>query len=175
VYFALSALSGCFAVSIAIISSYVGDVCAPRQRTVAFGQVVGMLGFGGLIGIGLGGILPYHTAKWIPLFLVATNTCYAISFLHESLHPEDRMQVELRDANPFKTLGYINKTPLVQRVAAMTFLATVAQNGIQDTILFYLRNKRGFESPDIALFFVSGPGCHYFASMGWLTNLREKL
>jgi len=116
------------------------------------------LGFGGLLGIGLGGILPYHAAKWIPLFMLVINTCYTVSFLHESLHPESRVQVDLSDANPFKTLGYINKTPLVQRVAVMTFLATVAQNGIQDTMLFYLRNKQGFEPPDIALFLLVAMG-----------------
>jgi len=40
----------------------------------------------------------------------------------------------------------------------MTFLATVAQNGIQDTILFYLKENQHFSTQMLATFLVVGMG-----------------
>jgi len=122
--------------------------------------VVGVLGVGGLIGVTLGGILPYTIAKWVPLGLVVINTLYLYLFVRESLPISERSP--FRWESPFRTLGALRKKALVQRVAVMSFLATIAQTGIQDTILFYLRAQHNFSPSQTATFLVLGMAAMVF-------------
>jgi DHA1 family tetracycline resistance protein-like MFS transporter len=155
VYFAIAAISGVVAVSIALISSFIGDVCPPTERSRAFGQVVGVLGIGGLLGIGLGGTLHYSICKWLPLLFAFVNCIYIVFCVPESLHNPTYQFVLTA---PLEGIGYLRKTHLIETVALMTFLATVAQNGIQDTILFYLRDQQGFTTQMLATFLIVGMG-----------------
>jgi len=155
IYFSIAAASGVVAVSIALISSFIGDVCPPKERSRAFGQVVGVLGIGGLLGIGLGGTLHYDVCKWLPLIFMVVNSFYIIFCVPESLYNPDRRWAA---SDPLEGVGYLRKTPLIETVAAMTFLATVAQNGIQDTILFYLKDQQSFTTEMLATFLVVGMG-----------------
>jgi len=154
-YFVIGAVSGVAAVSIALISSFIGDVCPPTERSRAFGQVVGVLGIGGLLGIGLGGTLDYSICKWLPLAFCIINSIYIILCVPESLHNPTRRWVT---SDPLEGINYLRKTPLIETVALMTFLATMAQNGIQDTILFYLKVERDFTTEMLATFLIVGMG-----------------
>jgi len=172
VYFIIAALSGVVAVSIALISSFIGDVCHPTERSRAFGQVVGVLGIGGLLGIGLGGTLDYSICKWLPLVFCVINAIYIIFCVPESLYNPTRRWVT---GDPLEGISYLRKTPLVETVAIMTFLATMAQNGIQDTILFYLKGEHNFTTEMLATFLIVGMGATVLVQWIGLPLLEDYL
>jgi len=93
-----------------LISSYIGDVCPPSERSRAFGQVVGVLGIGGLLGIGIGGTVPYSICKWLPLAFAAVNGIHIFFGVPESL-PNPSRQFTL--SSPLEAIGYLRKTPLI--------------------------------------------------------------
>lgn len=105
-----------------IANAYVADFTAPEDRARAFGWLGAALGLGFVLGPALGGLLGAFGPRvpfWVAAALAAVNFLWGLKALPETLAPENRRAVVLREANPFGILTVFRRHTGVLRLAAI--------------------------------------------------------
>lgn len=133
-------LAGITGASFTVAGAYIADISTPEKKAANFGLLGAAFGLGFIIGPVIGGV----AAQWgvrVP-FLVAAglsllNFLYGLFVLPESLKPEDKRSFNWRKANPFSSLLYFKKYPVVIGFMLSFFLIYVSGHAVQSTWTFF--------------------------------------
>ena len=107
-------LSGISGATHSTAAAYIADVTEPQQRAQAFGMLGAAFGLGFILGPAIGGFLGQFDPRY-PFFasaaLAASNFCYGLFVLPESLDREHRRRFDWKRANAFGTFAHLAKVP----------------------------------------------------------------
>jgi len=142
------AVSGICAASFSTANAYIADVTPKEKRAAAFGLLGAAFGIGFIVGPALGGFLGHLHIRlpfWVAAGLSLVNFCYGFFVLPESLPPERRSaRFDWRHANPFGVLVLLRRYPQVFGLAAVFFLANLAQFSLNSTYVLYTDYRYGW-------------------------------
>lgn len=114
----------------ATANAYIVDVTPPEKRAGAFGVLGAAFGIGFIIGPLLGGVLgeiDLHLPFWVAAGCSATNWCWGLFVLPESLKPENRREFSWARANPLGALLALKRLPAVLGLTESYFILMLAQ------------------------------------------------
>ncbi len=121
-------ISGLTGANIAVANSYISDISTEVQRAAYYGKLGAAFGLGFIIAPAVGGLLGAHFGPTAP-FLAAALFCvinflFGIFIMPESLPPEKRRAINLRDFHPLKSMvKSFRLSPLLISVYGLYFLA----------------------------------------------------
>jgi len=133
-------ISGITAASISTAMAYVADVTPVEKRASAFGRTGIAFGLGFVLGPALGGILGEIDPRlpfWAAAGLSLLNGLYGSTVLPESLPPERRRPFEWRRANPVGSLKLLRSHAGLTRLAAISFLGSLAHAVLPSVFVLY--------------------------------------
>ena len=147
-------ISGMFSASLATANAYIADVVAPEQRARAFGMMGAAFGVGFIAGPLIGGWLGAHELRW-PFWCAAglalLNFLYGLLVLPESLPPQRRSRrIDWRQANPLGALQLLRGLPQVFSLAAVVFLANLAQYVYPSIFVLFAGYRYGWGPTEVA-------------------------
>jgi len=150
--FVTRALNGISGANITACSSYIADITPPEKRAAGFGILGAAFGLGFVIGPVTGGVLgeydiyyPFYAAAALSL----ANWVYGYFVLPESLPKERRSKFDLRKAHPIEAIRSLSAYPGVLGVAAVLFLANVAQFALHSTWVLYTTLKFNWSTKQV--------------------------
>lgn len=142
-------LSGITGASFTTANAYVADVSTPADRARNFGLMGAMFGLGFVFGPAIGGLLGTLGPRvpfWVAAGVVALNWAYGLLVLPESLPPDQRRAVSLREANPLGGLVILSRYPLVAGLAATFFFSHLAHRAMETVWVLYTHYRFGWEA-----------------------------
>jgi len=146
--FLARAVSGIMGASFTTAHAYIADISTPQNRAANFGLAGAAFGLGFIFGPALGGLLG-HWGPRVPFLvsagIVLINWLYGLLILPESLPPERRRKVTLREANPLGGIALLGKYPLVAGLAVTFVLVSLAQRGMESIWVLYTHYRYGWE------------------------------
>lgn len=149
-------IAGATAGNVSAASAYIADITPPEHRARRFGMIGAAFGLGFMAGPMLGGFLgaidlrlPFLVAAG----LVAINVIYGIFVLPESLPPERRRTMRLRDATPLGALRLFTAIPRLWRLAAAWSVRWFGLGAIQAVFVLYASLRFGWGPRENGIFF----------------------
>jgi DHA1 family tetracycline resistance protein-like MFS transporter len=139
-------------------SAYIADVSTPEERTKNFGMIGMSYGLGFIIGPAVGGFLGQFNLN-APLFAAGVVALLSVAliyfFLPESLPVEkrERAALQVRDFNPFMTIGDMARKPGIALILAVSMLFNFTFDGINSTLGLFVIDKFKAQPWTIGLFF----------------------
>ena len=140
-------ISGMTAASFSCASAYITDITPPDKRAARFGLISVAFGFGFVTGPVLAGILGSYNTRlpfWVAAGLSLVNFAFGFFVLPESLPVEKRSPWRWRGANPVGAIHMLWTRPGLSGLAAVSFLALVANNALPTICVLYATNRYGF-------------------------------
>lgn len=141
----------------ATAQAYIADISTPADRAKNFGLTGAAFGLGFVLGPALGGALAGINLN-LPVFFAGTvallNFILGWVSLPESLKPENRRVLRLKDLNP---LGQINDLFQHDRIKGFlwtTFIFNFAFSGFSSVFVLFLNRRFGWGPSSAALVFV---------------------
>ncbi len=147
-------VAGGASASIATASAYIADVTEPARRAAAFGMLGAAFGAGFVLGPAFGGWLGNADPRlpfWVAAGLSALNLLYGVFVLPESLAPANRTPFRLARAAPWKAMAMLRDTPGVAGLAAVYFLAMLAQEVLPAVAVLYTAHRYGWDAATMGL------------------------
>ncbi len=127
-------LAGILGATISTSNAFIADITPKEKRAAAFGLLGAAFGVGFIFGPLIGGVLgnidlryPFYLAAFISLI----NVVFGYFVLPESLPPERRRRIRLKEANPLNALLQVGRYGSVTILILAYFLAGLAQTGLQ--------------------------------------------
>jgi len=161
-------IAGALGATFSAAGAYLADVTPPEKRAQSFGLIGAAFGFGFITGPAIGGILGSIDLR-LP-FLVAAllsvlDFAFAYFALPESLAPENRKAVNLKQANPVGALREIGRYSSVLGLIAIFVLAQFANRVAEMTWVLFTSyrfhwgpTETGLSLAAVGLMFVIGQG-----------------
>ncbi len=140
-------LSGITGASFTAASAYIADVSPPEKRAQNFGLIGAAFGVGFIIGPALGGLLGEWGERvpfWAAAGLSFANLLYGIFILPESLKPENRRPLRIREANPIGVFTVLGKYPLVWGLAGTLAASNLALQCLASTWVLWGTDQFGW-------------------------------
>ena len=145
--FAGRLFAGVMGASFTTANAYIADVSTDETRARNFGFVGMMFGLGFTIGPALGGLLGGIHMR-LPFFVAAglalVNWLYGYFVLPESLPPEKRSPIQLKNLNPLGTIRQLRVYPMVAGLAAVFVCKSLAQRGLENVWVLYTGYRYGW-------------------------------
>lgn len=133
-------IAGISAANISAANAYIADVSPPGLRARNFGLVGAAFGIGFIVGPLLGGLFGAFGLR-VPFLVAAAltlaNALYGLFVLPESLAVQNRRPYSLRQSNPFMSLGFLGRYPVVLRLVATLVCFYLAQQALYTTWVLY--------------------------------------
>lgn len=133
-------IAGISAANVTAANAYIADVSPPDQRARNFGLVGAAFGIGFIVGPLLGGLFGTFGLR-VPFVVAAiltlANALYGLFVLPESLAQENRRPFQWHQANPFESLGFLGRYPVVLRLVATLICVYLAQQALYSTWVLY--------------------------------------
>ncbi len=147
-FFVGRVLAGIGGASIGTAAAYIADVSPPEKRAQNFGLIGMSFGLGFIAGPLMSAVLGTVQLPWLGLdplrtpFIVAglftlLNAVWGVFFVPESLAPENRRPFSWSRANPFGTLRYLSRYPVVLGLALVWLIIGIAQRSLESTWVLY--------------------------------------
>jgi DHA1 family tetracycline resistance protein-like MFS transporter len=147
-------VSGITGASFSAATAYIADVSPPEKRAQNFGLIGAAFGLGFILGPLLGGLLSGLGLR-VPFFVAAgltlLNWLYGFFVLPESLKPQNRREFSWARANPVGSLIGLGRYPVVLGLVGSIFLASLAQNALQNTWVFYTGFRYNWNARDVGI------------------------
>lgn len=140
-------IAGATAGNVSAATAYIADITPPEQRAQRFGLIGAAFGLGFMAGPMLGGFLgaidlrlPFLVAAG----LVALNVVYGIFVLPESLPPERRRPLRLREATPLGAMRMLAAVPRLWRLAAAWSVRWFGIGALQAVLVLFTELRFGW-------------------------------
>jgi DHA1 family tetracycline resistance protein-like MFS transporter len=133
-------LSGITSASFATGYAYIADVTTKEKRAGYYGMLGAAFGVGFVLGPAVGGILGSFDLRlpfWVAGGLSLLGTAYGFFILPESLPPERRAPLDLRNANPLGSLGFLRGHRALFGLATAAFLYRMAHDAMPSLFVLY--------------------------------------
>lgn len=137
-------INGISGANISACNAYIADITPPEKRAAGYGLLGAAFGLGFMLGPLAGGWLgsidlrlPFVAAGSLTL----ANWLYGLFVLPESLPLDKRRAFSWKKANPWGSLLWITRHPIVLALAASLFLLNVAQFGLHTTWVLSMSNR----------------------------------
>jgi DHA1 family tetracycline resistance protein-like MFS transporter len=133
-------LSGITSASFATAYAYVADVTTREKRAGYYGMLGAAFGVGFVLGPAVGGLLGSVDLRlpfWVAGGLSLVGTAYGFFILPESLPPERRAALDLRNANPLGSLTFLRGHRALFGLAAAAFLYRMAHDAMPSLFVLY--------------------------------------
>lgn len=161
-------IAGALGATFSAAGAYLADVTPPEKRAQSFGLIGAAFGFGFITGPAIGGILGSIDLR-LPFLVAALLSILDFTFtyfaLPESLAPENRKAVNLRQANPVGALREIGRYSSVLGLIAIFVLAQFANRVAEMTWVLFTSyrfhwgpTETGLSLAAVGLMFVIGQG-----------------
>lgn len=145
-------IAGIGGASIGTAGAYIADVSPPEKRAQNFGLIGMAFGLGFIAGPLMSSVLGTVQLPWLGLdplrtpFIVAgcftlLNAVWGVFFVPESLAPENRRPFSWARANPFGTLSYLSRYPVVLGLAIVWCIIGIAQRCLESTWVLYTEHR----------------------------------
>lgn len=145
-------IAGIGGASIGTAGAYIADVSPPEKRAQNFGLIGMAFGLGFIAGPLMSSVLGTVQLPWLGLdplrtpFIVAgcftlLNAVWGVFFVPESLAPENRRPFSWARANPFGTLSYLSRYPVVLGLAIVWCIIGIAQRSLESTWVLYTEHR----------------------------------
>ena len=122
--------AGIFASTFSTANAYIADITPPDQRGRMFAVLGASFGAGFILGPAIGGVLGDINVRY-PFFAGAavafTNMIFGVFFVRESLPESKRRAFSWARANTVGTLVRLARTPGIQSLLPVFFLATLSR------------------------------------------------
>lgn len=145
-------INGITAANFSTCNAYVADVTPPQDRAKRFGAMGACFGIGFIMGPLVGGVLGEHHLRWPFAFAAALafiNFTYGLFVLPESRPKEQRTPLDLRKANPLKTLSTLSAFPGVAPLAVVLFLLNFSNFSLHSTWVLYTGHRFHWGPQDV--------------------------
>jgi DHA1 family tetracycline resistance protein-like MFS transporter len=133
-------LSGITSASFATGYAYIADVTTKEKRAGYYGMLGAAFGVGFVLGPAVGGLLGSVDLRlpfWVAGGLSLLGTAYGFFILPESLPPERRAPLDLRNANPLGSLGFLRGHRALFGLATAAFLYRMAHDAMPSLFVLY--------------------------------------
>lgn len=133
-------LSGITSASFATGYAYIADVTTKDKRAGYYGMLGAAFGVGFVLGPAVGGILGSIDLRlpfWVAGSLSLVGTAYGFFILPESLPRERRAPLDLRNANPLGSLGFLRGHRALFGLATAAFLYRMAHDAMPSLFVLY--------------------------------------
>src|SRR5690349_15100642 len=147
-------VAGAFGATFTPAGAYIADVSPPEKRAANFGLLGVAFGLGFIAGPALGGVLGATNLR-LPFIVCAgltfLNFLFGLLVMPESLKPEHRRAIDVRQMNP---IGAVRAVWRYGAVAALVpvFVATqLAQQGLQSVWVPYATYRYGWDVAGVGL------------------------
>lgn len=145
-------IAGIGGASIGTAGAYIADVSPPEKRAQNFGLIGVAFGLGFIAGPLMSSVLgtvqlpglgldPLRTPFIVAGCFTLLNAVWGVFFVPESLPPEHRRPFSWSRANPFGTLTYLSRYPVVLGLAFTWLLVGIAQRGLESTWVLYTEHR----------------------------------
>lgn len=145
-FLVIRAFAGIFASTFSTANAYIADITPPDQRGRMFAVLGAAFGAGFIMGPAIGGVLGDINVRY-PFYagalVAAINLVFGIFFVRESLVPEKRRAFAWSRANTFGTLVRLARTPGIQSLLPVFFLATLS-SWVYPTVWAYVAKAKFF-------------------------------
>ncbi|MCF3946143.1 MFS transporter [Acidiphilium iwatense] len=151
-------IAGATAGNVSAASAYIADITPPEQRAQRFGMIGAAFGLGFMAGPMLGGFLGAIDLRLpfvIAACLVALNVLYGVFVLPESLPPERRRELRLRDATPLGAMRVLAAAPRLWRLAAAWSVRWFGLGALQAVFVLYAELRFGWGPRQNGVFFTA--------------------
>lgn len=142
-------VAGISAANISAANAYIADISPSGQRARNFGLVGAAFGIGFIVGPLVGGLFGAYGLR-VPFFVAAAltlgNALYGLFVLPESLAKQNRRRYHLRQSNPFMSLGFLGRYPVVLRLVATLVCFYLAQQALYTTWVLYTTYRFEWDS-----------------------------
>lgn len=170
-------LSGITAASVSTANAYIADITPPAERAAKFGLMGAAFGVGFVLGPGLGGVLGGLDLRfpfWAAGLLSLANFVYGWFVLPESLPANRRSRFTLATANPLGSLRLLGATPDLRRLAAMSFLFSLAQFALNSVFVLYAGYRYGWTTTQVGFALMLVGVCSGVVQAGLMPHLRKR-
>src|SRR5438105_1279054 len=147
-------IAGAFGATFTPAGAYIADVSPPEKRAANFGLLGVAFGLGFIAGPALGGLLGASNLR-LPFIVCAgltfINFLFGLLVMPESLRPENRRALDIRQMNP---IGAVRAVWRYRAVAALVpvYVATqLAQQGLQSVWVPYTTYRYGWDVAGVGL------------------------
>jgi MFS transporter, DHA1 family, tetracycline resistance protein len=145
--FAARLIAGLTAANITVANAYIADVTPSAERAARYGLVGAAFGMGFIIAPAFGGLLGSIDLR-LPFFaaagIVLLNWLYGFFILPESLPPEKRRPLRIRQANPIGSVLRLRQYPGVGALALVSIAANLAYLLLQTVWVLYTTLRFGW-------------------------------
>ena len=143
-FLVVRALAGVFASTFSTANAYVSDITPADQRGKKFALLGAAFGAGFIMGPAIGGLLGDLNVRY-PFYagalVASTNAIFGAIYVRESLPVERRREFSWARANTFGTLMRLFRTPGVQSLLPVYFLATLS-SWVYPTVWAYVAKAK---------------------------------
>ena len=140
-------VAGVLGATVSTANAYVADVTPKDKRAAAFGLIGAAFGVGFVIGPLVGGVLGDLDLRY-PFYLAASlsllNVIFGYFVLPESLVPEKRRKMVLKEANPAGAFLQIRQYGSIKAFILALFLAGLSQAGLQSIWVLWSEAQLGW-------------------------------
>ncbi|MBV9600807.1 MAG: TCR/Tet family MFS transporter [Chloroflexi bacterium] len=147
-------IAGAFGATFTPAGAYIADVSPPEKRAANFGLMGVAFGLGFVAGPALGGLLG-ETNLHLPFMVCAgltfLNFLFGLLVMPESLRPENRRALRIRQMNPVGALRAVWSYPSVAAVLPIFAAAQLAQQGLQTVWVPYTTYRFGWTIAAVGL------------------------
>ncbi|MBD1821944.1 MFS transporter [Cyanobacteria bacterium FACHB-DQ100] len=141
----------------ATAQAYIADISTPADRAKNFGLTGAAFGLGFVLGPALGGSLAGINLN-LPVFFAGTvallNFILGWVSLPESLKPENRRALRLKDLNPLGQINDLFQNDRIKGFLWTTFIFNFAFSGFSSVFVLFLSRRFGWGPASAALVFV---------------------
>ncbi len=147
--------AGACGANVVVANAYIADVTAPEKRAQYFGILGAAFGIGLMVGPSIGGLLSEYGVRapfWAAVVVTSLNLVFGLWVLPESLAPQHRRPLLLRQANPFAALGKFKRFGISIATAGTMVLVQFAATIMQSISIVFSQLQLGWTGRDIGLF-----------------------
>lgn len=160
-FFALTSISGVFAVTFSVVFAYVADVTKEQDRSAAYGVVSATFAASFVISPALGA---YLLEKYSENFVVALATAVALfdvlfilvavpeSYPEKMSNSYYKTQFSWEQADPFALLKKVGIDQTVLLICITVVFSFIPEAGVYSCILVYIRYVIGFSMSNVVIY-----------------------
>lgn len=147
-------IAGAFGATFTPAGAYIADVSPPEKRAANFGLLGVAFGLGFIAGPALGGLLGATNLR-LPFMVCAgltfVNFLFGLLVMPESLRPENRRAVDVRQMNPVGAMRAIWKYRAVASLIPVFVAVQLAQQGLQSVWVPYVTYRYNWDLAGVGL------------------------
>lgn len=176
--FIVRAVSGITAATFAVSNAFIADLSPPENRAANFGLTGAAFGIGFVLGPVLGGVLGEFgpRAPFIAAAILAfANALFGFLVLPESLAPENRRRIDLRQANPLAVFKKLKARPELSGLIGVNFVDALAGNVYPAVWAYFAIERFGWSTAMVGASLAAYGACFVAIQGGLLRPILAKL